>query len=71
MFGVSSSFPAGTLGRKGVWILTCGVALLGTVIAYRQPAIIDKSHDQVPGPEDETEESDERTRLLPRAQVEV
>lgn len=61
MFGVSSNLPAGTLGREAVWISTCGIALIGTLVAYRQPIIHDKVHD----PEHRAEsEPDERSRLL-------
>lgn len=70
MFGISSSLPAGTLGREAVWILTCGVALVGTAIEYAQPVFIDKPkhYEELPTTESEP---DERSRLLPPVAVEV
>lgn len=70
MFGISSSLPAGTLGREAVWILTCGVAIVGTVIAYAQPAFIDK-HEHHEEPPSAEREPDERSTLLPTVHVEV
>lgn len=68
MFGVSSSFPTGTFGREAVWILTCGVAVLGSVIACRQPNVDQDDHGLAHRVESEPEE---RTSLLRRVDAEV
>jgi hypothetical protein len=56
VFGISTAYPAGSVGRQVIWIWSGGLAMMALYVASRQTDLISEKRDD--------ERSDETTALL-------